>query len=72
MWLGLVVVGSRCGCHSLWLPEVVYVQTHNTEVVGLNPARVIIRAPLAKKATRNHLIRSTSLEKTHSPVSGFC
>ena len=25
-----------------------------------------------RKATGNHLIKSTSLEKTQSPVSGFC
>ena len=27
---------------------------------------------LARKATGNHLMNSTSLEKTQSPVSGFC
>ena len=36
------------------------------------PARVTIKAPLVRKATGNHLVKSTSLEKTRSPVSGFC
>ena len=30
------------------------------------------KIPLGKKATGNHLVKSTSLEKAQSPVSGFC
>ena len=47
-------------------------QTHNVEVVSSNPARVTIKTQLVRKATRNHLVKSTSIEKTQSPVSGFC
>ena len=47
-------------------------QTHNTGVVSLIHARVIIKAPLARKAMGNHIMNSTSLEKPQSPVSGFC
>ena len=32
----------------------------------------LLKTPLARKATGNHLMRSTSLGKTQSPVSGFC
>ena len=32
----------------------------------------IIGILLVRKATGNHLIKSTSLEKTQNPVSGFC
>ena len=46
--------------------------THKTEVVSLNPTRVTIKALLLGKATGRHLIKSTSLEKTQIPVSGFC
>ena len=35
----------------------------NTRVLSLNPAHVTIKAPLVRKARRNHLIRFTSLEK---------
>ena len=47
-------------------------QTHNTRVVSSNPTRVTIKAPLVRKANGNHLIKSTSLDKSESPVSGFC
>ena len=30
------------------------------------------KTPLVRIAMRNHLVRSTSLESTQSPVSGFC
>ena len=36
----------------------------------LIPPCVTFKAPLVRKATGNHLINSTSLEETHSPVSG--
>ena len=38
-------------------------QTHNTGVVSLIPLCVIVKTPLVSKATRNHLIKPTSLEK---------
>ena len=47
------------------------VKTHNARVVGSNPASVTIETPLVRKAMGNHLIKSTSLEKPESLVSGF-
>ena len=47
-------------------------QTHNIGVVSSIPPCVIFKTPLVRKATGNHLMNSTSLEKTQSPVSGFC
>ena len=41
-------------------------------VVSSNPARVTIKTPLVRKATGKDLMKSTSLEKTQSPVNGFC
>ena len=38
-------------------------RTHSTGVVTSNPPRVAINTPLARKATRNHLIKSPFLEK---------
>ena len=35
-------------------------------------ARVTVKAPLMKETMGNHDIKSTSLEKTQTPVSGFC
>ena len=32
----------------------------------------LLKTPLVRKVMGNHLIKSTSLEKTQSPVSGFC
>ena len=46
-------------------------RTHNAGVVSSKLVRVTIKTSLVKKATENHLIKSTSLEKTQSPVSGF-
>ena len=46
--------------------------THNSGVVSLNPTRVTSKMPLVKNATVNHLMNSTSLEKTHSHISGLC
>ena len=37
-----------------------------------NRARVTMKTPSVRKATGNHLMNSTSLEKTQSPVSGWC
>ena len=47
-------------------------QTHNRRVVSLIPPCIAFKTLLVGKATGNHLINSTSLEKTQSPVSGFC
>ena len=47
-------------------------RTHNTGVVSWIPPCVPIKTSLVRKATGNHLINSTSLGKTQSPVSGFC
>ena len=40
-----------------------------TRGLSSNPARVTIKIPLARKATVNHLIKSTFLEETQSPLS---
>ena len=45
---------------------------HDTGVVSSNPPCVTIRTQLVWKATENPVIKSASLEKAHSPVSGFC
>ena len=37
-----------------------------------NPTHVTIKVPLMRKTTGNHLKKSVSLERTQSPVSGFC
>ena len=39
-------------------------RTHNAGVVSSNPASVTIKGLLARKVKGNHLIKSTSLEKT--------
>ena len=41
-------------------------RTHNTRVSSSIPLCVTIKTPLVRKATRNHLIKSTSLEKLQS------
>ena len=46
-------------------------QTHNTGVVSSIPSCVTIKTQLSRKAKGSHLIESTSLEKTQSPISGF-
>ena len=46
--------------------------THNTGVVRLIPPCVTLKTSLVRKATGKRLMNSTSLEKTQSPVSGFC
>ena len=38
-------------------------RTHNTGVVSSIPPSVTFNTPLVRKATRNHLMNSTSLEK---------
>ena len=43
-------------------------RTHNTGVVSSMPPCVTFKTPLARKVTGNHLLKSTSLEKTHNPV----
>ena len=48
-------------------------RTHNTGVVSSIPPCVTFKTSLARKATGNHLMNSTSLEKkTQSPFSGCC
>ena len=47
-------------------------QTHDTGLVSPIPPCVTIKTPLARKATGYHFMKSTSLEETQSPVSGFC
>ena len=46
--------------------------THNAGVSSSNHTRVTIETRLARKATGNHLMNSTSLEKLQIPASGFC
>ena len=46
--------------------------THNTGIVSWIPPCVTFKTPLVMKAMGNHLMNSTSLENTQSPVSGFC
>ena len=41
-------------------------------VISSNPARATMTTPLVRKATGNHLMKSTSLETTQSPVASFC
>ena len=43
--------------------------THNTGFVSTIPL-CVTKAPLVTKATGNHSIKSSSLEKTQCPVSG--
>ena len=45
---------------------------HNIGTVSSIPPCITIKTLLFWKATGNHLIKSTSLEKTQSPVSGCC
>ena len=42
----------------------VSMRSHNTGVVGSIPPCVTVKTPLARRAAGNHLIKSTSLEKT--------
>ena len=65
----IVVCRSRQWCRGAMF---ISVQTHDTRVVSLSPTRVTIKTPLERKAMGNHLIKSTSLEKALSTVSGFC
>ena len=39
-------------------------RTHNTEVVSSIPPCATLKMPLVRKTTGNHLVNSTSLEKT--------
>ena len=52
---------------TLWLS----MQTHNTEVVSSFPPCVAFKTPLVRKATGNHLMNSTSLEKSSEPCLWF-
>ena len=56
------------GAMVLWLSML----THNAGVVSSMPPCVTFKTPLVRKATGIHLIKSTSLEETQIPVSGFC
>ena len=47
-------------------------ETHNNEVGSSSPTRGAMKTPLVMEATGNHLIKSTSIENTQGPVSGFC
>ena len=47
------------------------IRTHNTGIIGLNPPRVTMKTPLVRKATGNHLMNSTSLEKNSEPCIWF-
>ena len=38
-------------------------RTHSAEVVSSNPARIAVKMSLVRKATGEHLMNSTSLEK---------
>ena len=46
-------------------------RTHYAGVVSSNSAHVTIKALLARKTTGNRFIKSTSLEKSLSPVTGY-
>ena len=50
--------------------EWLIMRTHNAGVVSSIPPCVTFKTPLVRKAMGSHLLNSTSLEKTHSPVSG--
>ena len=47
-------------------------QTGNTWGCHFDSSMCHFKTPLVGKATGNHLIKFTFLEKTQSPVSGFC
>ena len=47
-------------------------QTYNTGLVSSVPPCVTIKSPFVRKGMGDHLIKSSSLEKSQSPVSGFC
>ena len=59
---------SHSGAVAWWLS----MRNHNTGVVSSIHPCVISKTPLVRKATGNHLMNSTSLQKTQGPVSGFC
>ena len=44
----------------------------SSALVSSTPPCVAIKTQLVRKATRNHLMNSISLEKTQSSVSGLC
>ena len=50
--------------------QLLRVRTHNAGLVSSKRAK--IKTPLVMKATERHLMKSTSLEKTQSPVYFFC
>ena len=53
---------NPCRAVAYWLN----MRTHNTGVVSSIPPCVTFKTILVRKATGDHLIKSTSLEKTHS------
>ena len=59
-------------CYLSHVAQWLSVQTHNAGVITSIPPCVTFQTPLVRKATGNHLMNSTSLERTQSPVSGFC
>ena len=59
-------------CYLSHVAQSLSVQTHNAGVITSIPPCVAFKTPLVRKATGNHLMNSTSLERTQSAVSGFC
>ena len=41
--------------------------THKAGALSLNPVSVVIKTPLARKATGHHLIKAVSLEQLGAP-----
>ena len=68
MYVCIYICLYRSGAVSQWLS----MRTHNTALVSSIPPCVTFKTPLVRKAMGNHLMNSTSLEKTQSLVSGFC
>ena len=66
------MVKMQCSINQLCRGEVVKHADSKRGVVCSYPAHVTIKTPLARKATRNYFINPTFLQKTNSPVSGFC
>ena len=71
---GLVAGNSSCRTMGIWhcLSVPLSARTHITGVISSSPPCVTLKTPSARKAAGNHLMNSTSPEKTQITVSGFC
>ena len=67
----MVFCALKTSIHAIVVPWRIIMRTHNTGVVSSTPPCVTLKTPLVGKTAGNHLMNSTSLEKTQSPVSGL-